>query len=402
MSQKNNPEPVIIDINTIQRGNDMQIRAEINQETVERYTEIMKDKDGFDVFPPIILFRDENNTLWLADGHHRIEASIAAGKTSIAAIILIGSKNDAIWAAIEANGKNGLSLNTKDIRRAIEIALKMLPRKTLSDISKAVAVSITTVWNVKNELEEKGELNFDEKVVGKDGKERPTKYIKSTSDNNNQINDETNNEQTITNSITEQKQESPKEENYKIEKTVRVIDKEIWTINEFKELRNNGKADTFKIYQIKNDDNTIDKIYYDYEDKEWYKEEKVDDSNNDNDNVNKNNDNKDCNDTEYEYGNKSDENNEKIPVLKSKENPEFIIKRQLIGYIFNIQLKLENQKENGTYDEINESLKKLLMCCNELYNLTNEKEFKRFNNEVIRVIDTEGDTVNYNCNPVLD
>ncbi|MDR0705300.1 MAG: ParB/RepB/Spo0J family partition protein [Planctomycetaceae bacterium] len=190
-----------VNISDIQYNDSTQIRTAIDHDVVERYAEIMSNADS-SPFPPILIYRDENNILWLADGHHRLEASLKLGKLTIEAFINDGSKDDALWVAIKANGKNGLSLNRKDIRKAIEIALRTFPQKSMVEISKAIGTSTSTVCNIRDELEAKGELNRTEKTIGKDGKERPKKYCK----NKKNTPDSTHEKQPIQQDSTQQEQ----------------------------------------------------------------------------------------------------------------------------------------------------------------------------------------------------
>lgn len=151
---------------------DTQIRASVDEETIRRYFEIMVDEEARDKFPPVLFFRDKNGKLWLADGHHRVMAAIRRGFASILAVVKPGTKEDAIWAAVQANAQNGLPLGRADVRRAVIMVLGAFPKKSTTSIAEAVGCTQQYVSKIKNQVTTSCNLKESEstKVEGKDGK----------------------------------------------------------------------------------------------------------------------------------------------------------------------------------------------------------------------------------------
>ena len=156
-----------------------QIRATVNEEMIQRYYEIMEDEEGLEKFPPIILYRDKEGDLWVADGHHRIMAANRREFQSIHAIIRQGEKADAIWAAVKANGRNGLPLGRADIRRAVGMVIATWPDKSDQVIADEVGCSRDTVRRARPAVPTCANAQV-EKRIGKDGKARPIKRVAQT------------------------------------------------------------------------------------------------------------------------------------------------------------------------------------------------------------------------------
>lgn len=111
---------MLVEISKIRRDGGTQSRAEVNRETVIDYAAAMKDGDAF---PPVKLFYDGKD-YWLADGFHRIEATIEFGSSVIKADVHQGTQRDAILDSVGANSKHGLRRSRDDMRRAIQVLLK--------------------------------------------------------------------------------------------------------------------------------------------------------------------------------------------------------------------------------------------------------------------------------------
>ena len=61
--------------------------------------------------------------LVLADGHHRLFASQAAGKTTILAKVWQGTRRDALRWSIKLNARSKLNFTNEDKKRAVKLAL---------------------------------------------------------------------------------------------------------------------------------------------------------------------------------------------------------------------------------------------------------------------------------------
>jgi len=150
-----------------------QIRVAVNEETIQRYFDIMVGEAGRDKFPPILLYRDQDGGLRISDGHHRVMAAKQRLFTSIRAIVRPGTKADAIWEAVKANSRNGLPLGRADVRRAIELVIAAWPDKSDQVVADEIGCSRDTVRRARP-VPTCANAQV-EKRVGKDGKARPVK-----------------------------------------------------------------------------------------------------------------------------------------------------------------------------------------------------------------------------------
>lgn len=133
----------MLDLELIRIDGGTQIRAELNQETVDAYAEAYAAGAKF---PPVTVFYDGKDR-WLADGFHRFFAAKKAGKTSILENITPGTKRDAILFSLGANGAHGLNRTNADKRNAVETMLQDPEWSAWSDnaIAKACLVDHKTV-----------------------------------------------------------------------------------------------------------------------------------------------------------------------------------------------------------------------------------------------------------------
>jgi hypothetical protein len=87
------------------------------------------------VFPPVIVYRDGEGTLWLADGFTRVAARRKLGLKTARAVIREGSVEDAILGGIEANFNPYHSRKVEDADRnhAVEMLIRCESTRNLSD-----------------------------------------------------------------------------------------------------------------------------------------------------------------------------------------------------------------------------------------------------------------------------
>ena len=126
-----------------------QQRAQISEETVQSYAELIKEGAEF---PPVTVFYDGEES-WLADGHHRWLAHERAGKASIAVHMIPGSQRDAVLYSVSANANHGLTRTQEDKRKAVKTILEDFEWSDWSDreIARKCAVSLQLVQAVKHE-----------------------------------------------------------------------------------------------------------------------------------------------------------------------------------------------------------------------------------------------------------
>lgn len=150
-----------------------QARVEIKLEVVHEYSEHLKDGDKF---PPVVVFKDNDENLWLADGFHRYHAHKHNGLLEIETTIKYGSLDDAVLYAFGANGKRGLSMTFEDNRNVIKRMLEhpKWSKWSNAEIARHVGVSKMTVGRVRKLFEgDKPEAPEPKKrkYVDKHGKE---------------------------------------------------------------------------------------------------------------------------------------------------------------------------------------------------------------------------------------
>lgn len=138
----------------------LQTRVALSADTVDDYAEAMKGKAKF---PPVTVFADaERDTLWLADGFHRVAAAEADGYKVVKAEVIPGTFADALKHALGANANHGLRRSNADKQKALEMAWEnrreLWPRKDKADPSAAVlaeacGISLGTVNRFLAEVE---------------------------------------------------------------------------------------------------------------------------------------------------------------------------------------------------------------------------------------------------------
>jgi len=130
----------------------LQTRVALSADTVEDYADAMRGKAKF---PPVTVFADaERDTLWLADGFHRVAAAEADGYKMVKADVRPGTFADALKFALGANANHGLRRSNADKRHTLEMAWEnrreLWPREDKADpsaavLSEACGVSLRTV-----------------------------------------------------------------------------------------------------------------------------------------------------------------------------------------------------------------------------------------------------------------
>lgn len=145
-----NDSPVDIPITKIVLNRDMQGRADVNKVQVNEYVEAMKRGAKF---PPVIVFA-QGEKYAVLDGGHRFLATKQAGRAkTLACLIIKGSIEDAVKAAVSANVTHGLPRNNADKRHAVLVALKAFPKLKNRQIARLCHVTHPFVGNVRDEME---------------------------------------------------------------------------------------------------------------------------------------------------------------------------------------------------------------------------------------------------------
>ncbi len=148
---------------------EIQAREAVDEEVVVSYSLAYQRGESM---PPIIVFVDPQNRVWLADGFHRLEAAKIAGLQSIEADIREGDRQAAAWAALGANLTHGKRLSPGDRRKQVLLALRhpMSGEYSSQKLADYLGVSKSTVQHRRQEFEAAGLIEPRTQLVGKNGK----------------------------------------------------------------------------------------------------------------------------------------------------------------------------------------------------------------------------------------
>jgi predicted RNA-binding Zn-ribbon protein involved in translation (DUF1610 family) len=140
----------VLKIDDIRTDGGTQPRTSIDYQAVQDYADAMADGAKF---PPVIVFYDGTD-YWLADGFHRVQAALVAGRAEIAGEVHQGTLEDAQWHSFGANKANGIRRDNRDKQRAVRAALTHPKSQGLSDsaIARHVGVDHVTVARHREKL----------------------------------------------------------------------------------------------------------------------------------------------------------------------------------------------------------------------------------------------------------
>jgi hypothetical protein len=124
----------------------------------EIQTRAVRD-EGPEVLPPLVVYLDEGDVYWLADGYHCLKAAREAlskeGPRTLPAEVHEGTKRDAILYAAGANAKHGQPLTSHEKGTVVQRLLKDPEWAQWSDrkIARHIGVSHTFVGALRKELD---------------------------------------------------------------------------------------------------------------------------------------------------------------------------------------------------------------------------------------------------------
>lgn len=164
-----------IQISDIASDLNTQVRAfVVHRDQVEHLRQALKESGDLD---PIHLM-EIGGKLYIADGHHRVEAYKAEGREEIPAKVQRGSLVDALCVGFNANSRHGRSLSHKEKRAAIRRLRIEMDNPKVATIAKMIDASEATVRRVFSDMDRelgeptegqegnyKKQLNFDEALA---------------------------------------------------------------------------------------------------------------------------------------------------------------------------------------------------------------------------------------------
>lgn len=171
----------LINVGSVERDVATQPRLEIRMDVVEEYAASLRA--GADL-PPVVVFEDDENRLWLADGWHRLMAHEAAELEEMWAEIYTGqTRRDALLYAVGANHAHGLRRTNADKRRAVETLLRDPEWSAWSDraIAEACRVTHPFVAQVREQVvtvTTREQANAEDRRTGRDGKSYPAADVR--------------------------------------------------------------------------------------------------------------------------------------------------------------------------------------------------------------------------------
>ena len=155
-----------LNISEITIDKDFQIRAEIDNPTVQKYVELLSENVRF---PPLDVWETDGKYI-LIDGFHRIAAMKEAGYVECEVSVYSGTKTQAMVQAARSNRSHGRPLTASDLRSTIAKLIECDRDMSNASIAENAGCSPHTVNAVREALGMQ-----TARVKGKDGKSYPAR-----------------------------------------------------------------------------------------------------------------------------------------------------------------------------------------------------------------------------------
>jgi len=126
-----------------------QVRTSLHKDVIELY---QNDIVNGAIMPPVIVFAENGSSRnILADGFHRLLATINAGKEEIEVIVHEGGMHEALAYALSANRTHGLRRTNADKINAVKLALKdpefsQLKQGEIADLCGVSRETVNRTW----------------------------------------------------------------------------------------------------------------------------------------------------------------------------------------------------------------------------------------------------------------
>jgi len=176
----NAQRPYELRMDLIRVDQEIQVRVGgLNQEAVQAYTAILEN-DGD--LPPVTVYQEPHDDgYWLADGFHRYQAHINAGKVNIMAFVMNGSREEALDYAESANLEHGLALSNEDKKNILHRRLSReheWAQWSNGALARVLGVSSMTIKRWIDDFATITNVRVDRSVtIGADGRVRNTDEI---------------------------------------------------------------------------------------------------------------------------------------------------------------------------------------------------------------------------------
>lgn len=160
----------IVTIDQLIRDEDLQQRVHGTDDAVT--TEYKNDLLSGAEFPDVIAFQTPDKELLLADGFKRVAAHEQAGMSEIAVRIYKGTRDDAIWYSCSANKAHGQRRSNDDKRKAVQSALLIESKRSMSDraIAEHCGTSPAMVGSIRQRMVADGHIPATTERTSADGK----------------------------------------------------------------------------------------------------------------------------------------------------------------------------------------------------------------------------------------
>ena len=152
-----------------------QVRTKLHKDVIEMYQQDIEDGAKM---PPVVVFSEKGSSRYiLADGFHRLLATVNAGKDEISVEVHEGGMHEALTYALSANRAHGLRRSNADKVNAVKLALKdpVIMEKTQQEIADLCGVSRKTVQRTQHKEPAPDDNKPNEPEPNKPENNRPTK-----------------------------------------------------------------------------------------------------------------------------------------------------------------------------------------------------------------------------------
>jgi hypothetical protein len=155
-----------VSIDKVRLDGGTQFRKTLLNNKIYEYKEAMEEGAKF----PLISVRFDGSDYWLSDGFHRYHALKLLEMREIEVDCKSGTREDAVWDALAANGNHGIALTVSEKINKVKTALSLTgsDKKSNYAIAKACVVSEHLVARIRNpELKSKYDQKRHESAVRK-------------------------------------------------------------------------------------------------------------------------------------------------------------------------------------------------------------------------------------------